>query len=88
MSEEDAHTYTLLDVPEPAGGVCRTSGKVERVGVKSYVLREKEAIMSTQSIKRQANRDLRQHRSNDQQKYGVVVSGLYSKVVQCDPGYL
>lgn len=53
MSKEDAHTDALLDVPETAGGVCRTSGKVERVRVKSYVLREKEAAVSTQTSKRQ-----------------------------------
>lgn len=54
MSEEDAHTDTLLDVPETAGGVRRTSGKVERIGVKPYVLQENEAAMSTQTMKRQA----------------------------------
>jgi hypothetical protein len=41
MPKEDAYADTLLDVPETAGRVCRTSGKVERVGVESYVLRGK-----------------------------------------------
>lgn len=41
MSKENAYADTLLDVPETAGRVCRPGGKVERVGVEPYVLRER-----------------------------------------------
>lgn len=39
MPKENAYADTLLDVPETAGRVCRTGGKVERIWMEPYTLR-------------------------------------------------